>query len=93
MGGELILISKSKNIDTKMETDMANIMKDALLNKKDCDFIATKCQESFGGSWIMIQHNNSTQCNFEMSFAFKSLKWIKFKRGINHFFYLFQISE
>ncbi len=92
MGGELTIISKSSNIDTKMESDIANIMKDAFVNKKDCDFIATKCQESFGGSWIMIQHKNSTQGDFEMSFAFKSLKWIKFKRAIIHY-YLFQISE
>ena len=93
MGGELMLIKKSNNIDSKMESDMVNIMKDALLNKKDGDFIATKCQESFGGSWIMIQDNNSAKGNFDISFAFKSLKWIKFKRGINNFYYLFQISE
>ena len=92
MGGELTLISKSTNIDITMESDIKNIMKDAFINKKDCDFIAARCQESFGGSWIMIQHQNSAQGIFDMSFAFKSLKWIKFKRGINHY-YLFQISE
>ena len=74
-----------------MKSTIINIMNDAYTNDKSNDFITKKCQIAFGGSWILIHHRKS-QCDFEMSFASESLKWIKFKRGY-HYYALFQISE
>ena len=94
MGGKLEIISKSSNINDSMESELLNILERALDKKDYCDFITTKCKELFGGSWMMIHHGGDS-CNFEMSFAFNSLKWIKLQKGNDksNKFYLFQISE
>ena len=92
---DLEIISKSENINLQMESDLVYLMKDALNNRKDGYFIAKRCQESFGGSWIFIKfdYGQPGSSSFDMSFAFTSLKWIKFKYGHSLNFYLFQISE
>ena len=91
MGAEFKVVDRSSNINLQMESDLVYLMKDALDNHKGLDFITAKCQESFGGSWIMIVSDEGKDCSFYMSFAFKSLKWIKFKYSKKY--YLFQISE
>ena len=91
MGAQFKLISKSDNINDRMESDIRYIMEN-MDDRKDSDFIATTFQKKYGGSWIMIVHKRDNDCSFNMSFAFKSLKWIKFERGYSKY-YLFQISE
>lgn len=100
MGVELKVISKSPNINTRMESELVDIMKYAFEKHEGSDYIAEKCQNSFGGSWIVISQKNGEDSGFEMSFAFKSLKWIKINKRDTHSFssssyayYLFQISE
>ena len=94
MGGELKVDNKSSNINIQMESDLVNIMKDAFENKKGYDDITAKCQKSFGGSWILIAGKAGKNGFLDMSFAFKSLKWIKFQHTRDYSkYFLFQISE
>ena len=92
MGAEPQVISKSSNIDTRMESNLLHLFKEAVSDKDGLDFITKKCQKTFGGSWIMIRSKSGENCAFDMSFAFKTLKWIKFKADFSKYF-LFQISE
>ena len=93
MGADLKLIGKSPNIDHQMEFQLISIMEEAYRNKRDCDYITTSCKNFFGGQWIITHHLGQTENDFEMSFGFTSLKWIKFKRGLSDTYFLFQISE
>ena len=93
MGGDLKVIGKSSNIDIQMESSLVYIIKNALDNKKGGDFIAEKCKELCGGSWIIINSSPGKGGSFDMFFAFTSLKWIKFKKGLFTSIYLFQISS
>ena len=94
MGG-IHIISTSSNVDERMKSDILNIMERALDKGKEdyCNCIATKLKNRFGGSWIVIHHEKDN-CDFEMSFAFSSLKWVKaYKDKQYNKYYLFQISE
>jgi len=93
MGGDIIVLSKSANVNIQMESDLVYLMNDALKNRKNLDYITTKCKESFGGSWILIYSSSGSDCSFDMSFAFSSLKWIRLRKERGGFYYLFQISE
>ena len=87
--GTIKIESKSENIDDHMESKIVDLFRHALDNKKGLDFITKTCQESFGGSWILIYRSEGY---FDMSFAFISLKWIKLRYG-GQYYYLFQISK
>ena len=101
MGVEINVIDKSSNISNRIESDLLDIMKKGLDARKDCDYVVTQCQREFGGSWILFYYKpGSDNSDFGMFFAFKSLKWIKFKARETHTFTpsskiycLFQISE
>ena len=93
MGGDIVVLSKSANVNIQMESDLVYLMNDAWKNEKGLDYITSKCKESFGGSWILIYSSTGSDCSFKMSFAFTSLKWIKLRKERGGFFYLFQISE
>ena len=86
MGSDLKITSKSENINLQMESEIVYLMKDAVDNYKGFDFITKRCQESFGGSWILIYYYKGKGCSFDMSFGFKSLKWIKLKYGSSFLF-------
>ena len=92
MGSELKVIGKSENIDVQTESTIFYIMKDAYENKKNFDYVTARCRESFGGSWIMIYFETMKSVEYDMSFAFTYLKWIKFTGGFAKY-YLFQITE
>ena len=93
--GKIVIIGKSSNVNDRMESEIIDLMHKVTDKDKEdhCDFIASKLKNSFGGNWIVVHHEKDN-CDFEMSFAFSSLKWIKlYKDKKYNKYYLLQISE
>ena len=80
MGGDIVVLSKSANVNIQMESDLVYLMNDAWKNEKGLDYITSKCKESFGGSWILIYSSTGSDCSFKMSFAFFFFKMDKIKK-------------